>query len=570
MPDALPRDPGGRLATSPRNGAPPCRPRGSRGAVGRGLRYRCGPPAIRFLPCASSASKPPATKPASPSTTPSAGLLAHALHSQVAMHEAYGGVVPELASRDHVRRVVPLAQQVLAEAGLGARRPRRHRLHAGAGARRRAAGRRERRQRAGLRARQAGGRRPPPRRATCCRRCWPIRGPRFRSSRCWSRAGTRQLFEVAGVGRYRLLGDTLDDAAGEAFDKTAKLLGLRLSRRAGARAAGRRRARRRRRAAAADARQRRPRHELLRAQDRGADARAARGRGRNRSTTRARPTSRASSRHAVVDVLVGEGAGGARRDRARAAGRRRRRRRQPRAARAARRARSRERGGEVFFPDLEFCTDNGAMIALAGALRLASTPRRATARSRCGRAGTWRRWQPSADARDAGRLSARSCVSLPSSSCRMLARCRQNSSSAIGTIAQAVERVAEHVERAERHQHGGGERGERQILKPKRHHQPQHGEREAERPVQREHDAGAGRHALAACEAVEHREQVAEEHRERGRGHRPRRRRRVRRPSCCASQTASQPLTPSPTSVSAAAALLPVRSTLVAPGLPEP
>ena len=47
-----------------------------------------------------------------------AGLLAHALHSQVAMHEAYGGVVPELASRDHVRRTVPLIERVLADAGL--------------------------------------------------------------------------------------------------------------------------------------------------------------------------------------------------------------------------------------------------------------------------------------------------------------------------------------------------------------------------------------------------------------------------------------------------------------------
>ena len=46
------------------------------------------------------------------------GLLAHALHSQVAMHDAYGGVVPELASRDHVRRIVPLTQTILAEAGL--------------------------------------------------------------------------------------------------------------------------------------------------------------------------------------------------------------------------------------------------------------------------------------------------------------------------------------------------------------------------------------------------------------------------------------------------------------------
>src|SRR5216117_4129703 len=45
------------------------------------------------------------------------GLLAHALHSQVAMHEAYGGVVPELASRDHIRRVVPLAERVIGEAG---------------------------------------------------------------------------------------------------------------------------------------------------------------------------------------------------------------------------------------------------------------------------------------------------------------------------------------------------------------------------------------------------------------------------------------------------------------------
>src|SRR3954467_4041192 len=50
-----------------------------------------------------------------------AGLRAHALHSQIAMHQAYGGVVPELASRDHVRRVVPLIEQVLAEAGLSLR-----------------------------------------------------------------------------------------------------------------------------------------------------------------------------------------------------------------------------------------------------------------------------------------------------------------------------------------------------------------------------------------------------------------------------------------------------------------
>src|SRR5947199_9319572 len=52
---------------------------------------------------------------------PERGLLAHALHSQVAMHAAYGGVVPELASRDHVRRIVPLIEQVVGEAGLALR-----------------------------------------------------------------------------------------------------------------------------------------------------------------------------------------------------------------------------------------------------------------------------------------------------------------------------------------------------------------------------------------------------------------------------------------------------------------
>ena len=78
------------------------------------------------------------------------GLLAHALHTQMAMHEEYGGVVPELASRDHIRRVLPLIRQVMHQAGLRSRH-RRRRLHPGAGARRRAAGRRQRRQCARLR-----------------------------------------------------------------------------------------------------------------------------------------------------------------------------------------------------------------------------------------------------------------------------------------------------------------------------------------------------------------------------------------------------------------------------------
>ena len=142
------------------------------------------------------------------------------------MHEAYGGVVPELASRDHVRRVLPLAQQVLAEAGAkladldgiaytqgpglaGA-------LLVGASV-------------ASALAYAPGHARRSASiisKGTCCRRCLPNRGPRFPFVALLVSGGHSQLFDVGGVGRYRLLGDTLDDAAGEAFDKTAKLLGL--------------------------------------------------------------------------------------------------------------------------------------------------------------------------------------------------------------------------------------------------------------------------------------------------------------------------------------------------------
>ena len=142
------------------------------------------------------------------------------------MHEAYGGVVPELASRDHVRRVVPLAQQVLARG-----RARRSRTSTASPTRRAR----------GSPARCWSARAWPARwasrsasrwsastisKGTCCRRCSPIRAPAFPFVALLVSGGHSQLFEVAGVGRYRLLGDTLDDAAGEAFDKTAKLLGL--------------------------------------------------------------------------------------------------------------------------------------------------------------------------------------------------------------------------------------------------------------------------------------------------------------------------------------------------------
>ena len=107
------------------------------------------------------------------------GLLAHALHTQIAMHQEYGGVVPELASRDHIRRVVPLTRQVLQEAGLEM---------SDIGAVAYTAG-------PGLAGALLVGASPPSPfitwKATCCRRCWPIPGPTFRSWRCWCPAATR-------------------------------------------------------------------------------------------------------------------------------------------------------------------------------------------------------------------------------------------------------------------------------------------------------------------------------------------------------------------------------------------
>ena len=167
-----------------------------------------------------------------------------------------------------------------------------------------------------------------------------------------------------------------------------------VSGRAGARAARRGGARRRGVAAAADARQRRSRLQLLRAQDRGADARARARRAAGTLDDARRADIAREFQDAIVDVLVAKalaaldatgrarlvvagGVGANRELRARLAARRR--------ARAAARC---------SFPDLEFCTDNGAMIALVGALRLAQARAATTTRSRCGRAGTSRRCRP--------------------------------------------------------------------------------------------------------------------------------------------------------------------------------
>jgi len=152
-------------------------------------------------------------------------LLAHAVHSQVAMHEAYGGVVPELASRDHLRRLVPLSRQVFEQAG---RRPKDLQavaytegpglagaLLAGAAFARSLA--------LSLGVPAIGihhleGHLLSP--------LLSSKPPRFPFVALLVSGGHTQLMKVAGVGDYALLGETQDDAAGEAFDKTAQLLGL--------------------------------------------------------------------------------------------------------------------------------------------------------------------------------------------------------------------------------------------------------------------------------------------------------------------------------------------------------
>jgi N6-L-threonylcarbamoyladenine synthase len=153
------------------------------------------------------------------------GLLSHCLHSQVAMHRAYGGVVPELASRDHVRRLLPLVHEALAAAGsdrdsidgvaytagpglIGA-------LLTGAGF---ARGLAYAWRKPAIAVHHLEGHLLAP--------LLEEPAPEFPFLALLVSGGHTQLVDVAGLGRYRILGETLDDAAGEAFDKTAKMLGL--------------------------------------------------------------------------------------------------------------------------------------------------------------------------------------------------------------------------------------------------------------------------------------------------------------------------------------------------------
>lgn len=152
-------------------------------------------------------------------------LLSQALHSQIDMHQAYGGVVPELASRDHIRRVVPLTRQVMAEAGLLLSDVDVVAYTQGPGL-------------AGALLVGAG--------VACSLAAAlgkPVMGihhleghllspflsatpPEFPFVALLVSGGHTQLMRVDAVGQYVLLGESIDDAAGEAFDKSAKLMGL--------------------------------------------------------------------------------------------------------------------------------------------------------------------------------------------------------------------------------------------------------------------------------------------------------------------------------------------------------
>jgi N6-L-threonylcarbamoyladenine synthase len=293
------------------------------------------------------------------------GLLAHAVYSQVELHAEYGGVVPELASRDHVRKLLPLIRQTLAEAGLSVRDLDGVAYTAGPGL-------------VGALLVGAGVARA---------LAWALEVPAIGVHHMEGHllaplledpdlappfvallvsGGHTQLVQVEAIGRYRLLGETLDDAAGEAFDKTAKLMGLpypggpQLARLAESGTPG----------AFRFARPMTDRPGLdfsfsgLKTQvllawqgcDRADGTRADLARGFEDAVvdTLAIKCERALDAAGCDTLVVAGGVGANRRLRAKL-----------QEAAAA-------RGGRVCFPRPALCTDNGAMIAFAGALRLAA------------------------------------------------------------------------------------------------------------------------------------------------------------------------------------------------------
>ena len=290
------------------------------------------------------------------------GLVAHRLHSQVDLHARYGGVVPEIASRDHVRRLLPLIRETLDDAGL--ERPDAVAYTGGPGL---------------VGALMVGGAA-----ANGLALGWDCRvvaihhmeghlvapmleprPPRYPFLALLVSGGHTMLVAVARFGDYRVLGTTLDDAVGEAFDKTAKLLGLgypggpALAALAERGAATRHRLPRPMRG--------KPGFDFSFSGLKTAVNLAVRDAEKRGALDTERADIAAAFQRAAVDALIGrtlkaaeaEGlprivvAGGV-------------------SANALLRAElARRFDGDVYYPRLAFCTDNGAMIALAGALRLA-------------------------------------------------------------------------------------------------------------------------------------------------------------------------------------------------------
>ena len=291
------------------------------------------------------------------------GLLAHALYTQAALHADYGGVVPELASRDHIRRVLPLTRGVLDRAGCALNELDAIAYTEGPGL-------------AGallVGASVAHG--------LAYALGVPALGihhleghllaplmekpaPQFPFAALLVSGGHTQLMRVAGIGAYELLGETLDDAAGEAFDKTAQLLGLGYP-------GG---------------------PQIAQLAERGQPGRISLPRpmlhsgdldfsfsglktavlmqvkGRNLDA-QARADVAAEFQAAIVEVLIAKSLAALKLSGLRqlvvAGGVGANRELRTRLTQAAA-----DRGLQVFYPALEFCTDNGAMIAFAAALRL--------------------------------------------------------------------------------------------------------------------------------------------------------------------------------------------------------
>ncbi len=293
------------------------------------------------------------------------GLLAHTLYSQIRMHADYGGVVPELASRDHVRKLLPLVRETLAQAGLGVADLGGVAYTAGPGL---------------VGALLVG--------ATAARSlAWALDVPAIGVHHMEGHllaplleadppappfvallvsGGHSMLIEVAAIGRYTLLGDTLDDAAGEAFDKTAKLMHM-------AYPGGPALARLAEQGRAGAFRFSRPMTDrpgldfsfsglktqvLLawQASDKSEQTKADVARAFEEAIveTLAIKCRRAMAATGAKSLVVAGGVGANRRLRAQLA------------------ENGAREGFRTYFPRPEFCTDNGAMIAFAGALRLAA------------------------------------------------------------------------------------------------------------------------------------------------------------------------------------------------------